>query len=84
MNITINTPKKILWSFFKDGVQLSQDYTANTRKILLFTTKSAGVPGTHLVDLRKMKGRVDLAATQCFLTETPGFSVLTTRHNQWA
>ena len=33
---------------------------------LLFTTKSPGVPGDHLIDLRRMKGRVDLGATQWF------------------
>ena len=31
---------------------------------LLFTTKFPEIPGTHFIDLRKMKGRVDLAATQ--------------------
>ena len=31
---------------------------------LLFTTKFPEIPGTHFIDLRKMKGRVGLAATQ--------------------
>ena len=35
---------------------------------LLFNTKCPGVPGTHLVDLRMMKGQVGLGATQWFLT----------------
>ena len=26
---------------------------------LLFTTKSPEIPGTHFIDLRRMKGRVD-------------------------
>ena len=30
---------------------------------LLFTTKSPGGPGTHLIDLRKMKGWANLGAT---------------------
>ena len=29
---------------------------------LLFTTKSQEIPGTHLIDLRRMKGSVDLGA----------------------
>ena len=33
---------------------------------LLFTTKSSGVPGAHLIDLKRMKGRVNLGATQWF------------------
>ena len=36
---------------------------------LLFTTISPGVPGTHLIDFRKMKSRVDHGTTQqsyCF------------------
>ena len=32
---------------------------------LLLTTRSPGVPGTaHLIDPRRMEGRVDLGATQ--------------------
>ena len=33
---------------------------------LLFTTKSPGVPGTHLIDLGRIKGSVDLGATKWF------------------
>ena len=33
---------------------------------LLFTTKLPDIPGTHLIDLRRMKGWVNLGATQCF------------------
>ena len=35
---------------------------------LLFTTKSPGAPGTHLIDLRRMKDGVSLGVTQCFST----------------
>ena len=35
---------------------------------LLFTTQSPGVPGTHLIDLGRMKGWAYLGATQWFLT----------------
>ena len=31
---------------------------------LLFTTKLSEIPGTHFIDLRRMKGSVDLGATQ--------------------
>ena len=33
---------------------------------LLFTTKFPYVPGAHLIDLGRMKGWVDLGATQWF------------------
>ena len=33
---------------------------------LLYTTKVPESPSTHLIDLGKMKGRVDLGATQWF------------------
>ena len=36
---------------------------------LLLTTQSSGVPGTHLMDLGRMKGWVDFGATQWFWTQ---------------
>ena len=33
---------------------------------LLYNTKFPEIPGTHFINLGKMKGWVDLAATQCF------------------
>ena len=36
------------------------------RDSLLFTTKSLGVPGTHLINLRRMEVLVNLEATQWF------------------
>ena len=33
---------------------------------LLFTTKSPKIPGTHFIDLGKMKGCVDLGPIQWF------------------
>ena len=38
---------------------------------LLFTTNSPEIPGTHFIDLKKMKGWVDLGATQWFWTQDP-------------
>ena len=43
-----------------DGVQLSQSYRAYVIYL------SLGVPGTQLIDFRRMKGRVDLGATQWY------------------
>ena len=38
---------------------------------LLFTTKSPEISGTHFIDLWRMKGWVDLGATQWFWTQDP-------------
>ena len=38
---------------------------------LLFTTKSPEISGTHFTDLRRMKGWVDLKATQWFWARDP-------------
>ena len=38
---------------------------------LLFTTKFPEIPGTHFMDLRRMKGWVDLGATQWFWIQDP-------------
>ena len=38
---------------------------------LLFTTKFPESPGTHLINLRRMKGWMDLGATQWFWTWDP-------------
>ena len=62
-----------LWPLFMDGVQLSQGYRDNS----LFTTQSPGVPGTHLIDIGRMKGIwIYLAATGLLDWET---STLTTK-----
>ena len=49
--------KKTLRPFFMDGVQL-----------LFLNTWSLGLPGAHLVNLRKKNGWADLGATQLFST----------------
>ena len=38
---------------------------------LLFTTKFPEIFGSHLIDLGRMKGWVDLGATQWFQTRDP-------------
>ena len=49
---------------------------------LLFTIKSPEIPGTRCINLGRMKDRVDLGATQWFLSTGPldwESSALTTR-----
>ena len=41
------------------------------RGSLLFTTKFPDIPGTHFIDLGRMKGLVDLVATPWFWTRDP-------------
>ena len=50
--------KKLSNPFFMDGVQL-----------LLFNTWSLGLPGAHLVNLRRKNDRINLGATQLFSTQ---------------
>ena len=57
---TFTLKKKTLQPLFMDRVQL-----------LLFSTQSLGLPGAHLVDLRKKNGCVDFGATQLFSTQDP-------------
>ena len=54
-----------------DGVQLPQGKEALQGGSLLFTTKFLEIPGTHLIDLGRMKGWVNLGATQRFWTLDP-------------
>ena len=42
---------------------------------LLFTIKFLEIPGTHLIDLGRMKAWVDLRATQWFWTRDPGVGI---------
>ena len=43
---------------------------------LLFTTKSPEIPGTHFIDLGRIKGWDDLGATQFFWTQDPWNGIL--------
>ena len=54
------TFKKTLQLLFMDGVQL-----------LIFNTRSLGLPVAHLVDLRGKNGWDDLGAPQLFSTQDP-------------
>ena len=68
---------KSLWSLLlMDQVQLSQGYRVTMR------SKSPEIPGTHLIDFRRMKGWVDLGDTQWVWILGPMYletSKLTTR-----
>ena len=52
-----------------DEVQLPQGYRAIRWGSLLFTTKFPEISGSHLIDLGRIKGWVDLRATQKFWTQ---------------
>ena len=43
---------------------MSQGYRATTTRQFTFYHSFSGVPGTQLIDLRRMKGWVDLRANQ--------------------
>ena len=60
---SISMPLKKLYMV---GVQLSQGSEPLRRDSLLFTTKSPVIPVTHLINLVRMKGWVDLVAIQWF------------------
>ena len=47
---------------------------------LIFTTKFPEIPGTHFIDLGKMKGWVDLGATQWLWTRDPGLGIQRLSH----
>ena len=71
--ITKEKRKVTLWPLFVDGVQLSQGYRATTRRQFIF--HYSGLPGTHLIDLGKMKDWVLLETTQCFKQGAPGLGL---------
>ena len=49
-----------------DGVQLPQGYSQQPLRggSLIFTIQFPEIPGTHFIDFERMKGWVDLGATQ--------------------
>ena len=53
------------------GVQLSQGSRGTTRRQFTFYHSAPGVPGTYLINLGRIKGWVDLRATQWFWTQDP-------------
>ena len=74
--------KKLYGPFFMDGVQLLPRLQALQGGSLLFTIQFPEIAGTHFIDLRRMKGWVELGATQSFWTRDPWIEnpgALTTR-----
>ena len=49
---------------FMDGVQLPQGYRATSRRQFTFYHEVPETPCAHFIDLGRMKGLVDLGATQ--------------------
>ena len=47
---------------------------------LVFTTKFPEIPGTHLIDLGRMKGWVDLELASGFEHRTPGLGIQRLNH----
>ena len=58
---TLQLKKIFMAPFFMDGVQLPQGYSHFEEA--LFTIQFPEIPGTHFIDLGRMKGWVDLGAT---------------------
>ena len=54
--LAILSRKENLWSLFMDEVQLLKATEPLRENSLLLTTKFPGDPGTHLINLRRMKG----------------------------
>ena len=63
--------KKIYGPFLWMGFNCLKTKERLWRESLLFTTKPLEIPGTELINLRGMKGWVNLGATQWFLTQNP-------------
>ena len=66
-------------TFLRMGFNYSKPKEPLKGDILLFTTKSPWVPSTHFINLEKMKGWVNLGATQWFWTQDWRSSILTTK-----
>ena len=65
----VSSSKKTLRPLFMDRVQLPKVYRATTRRHLLFITQFQKISGTHLINLGRMKGCLDLGATPWFSTQ---------------
>ena len=60
--------KKLYGLFFWMGFNCPEATGPLQGDSLLFTTKSSEIRGTHLIDLERMKGWVNIGATQWFWT----------------
>ena len=66
----LNQEKEIMALFYGWGLTASRLEPLPVCS-LRFTTKLPEIPGTHLIDLGRMKGCVDLGTRQCFSTRDP-------------
>ena len=58
-----------------DGIQLPQRYSLFEEAVYFLP-----FPGTHFIDLGRMKGWVDLGATQWFWTRDPWMEIQRLNH----
>ena len=63
-----------------DGVKLSQEYRATIRRQFSFIFKSLGVPGTHFIDLERIKAESTLKPLTGFEPKTPWFGIRHPNH----
>ena len=70
-SLLLKEEKKTLWPFFMDGVQLPQGYSYFEEAVYFLPFSFLEIPGTHFIDLGRMKGWVHLGATQWFWTRDP-------------
>ena len=56
-NLDLFKKKTTLWPLFiMDGVQLPQGYSHFEEAVYFFTIQFPEIPGTHFIDLGRMKG----------------------------
>ena len=58
--------RKLYGPFLRMGFNTLKATEPRNRDSIPATTKSLGVPGTHFDNVKRMKDRVDLGATQWF------------------
>ena len=65
----VSSSKKTLWPFFMEGFNCLKYTEPLQGSSLLFITQFRKIPGTHLINLGRMKGWLDLGATPWFSTQ---------------
>ena len=72
---------KTLWPLFIDGAQLPQGYSHFEEPVYFLPSgEFPEIPGTHFIDLGRMKGWVDLGAPSGFEHGTPGLGIQRLNH----
>ena len=75
-----STSKKLYGLFLWMGLHCLKATGPLWGDSLLLTTKSPGVSVTHFIHLGRMKGWVNLGATEWFEPETPGLGIQRVKH----